>query len=597
MNNSKIRLLSDEVINKIAAGEVIERPASVVKELIENSLDAQSSFIKVQIEEGGKSKITITDDGEGMSLEDLNLCYIRHSTSKLRVADDLFALRTNGFRGEAVASIAAISKLTIISKTKDMSAGNKITLLAGEVQNQTATSAPIGTTFIIEDLFYNTPVRKQFLSSNNAEATRILDVITRLAIAHPKVRFEYKNAAKDMFIGNKTDLKNRLAEAISSNIAKKLIPLTYADARISVTGFISPAESSTRKRGRFYLYIKNRPFSNSLIVKAIQKAYEAYAKSIAPVAVLFLDMPDEYFDVNVHPAKKEVRFSNPSEIYTAVYRAVKNTLYQETFGDSATINLKGYSDSQAIRDAGHSWSHFDEKPPVPNSKNSSLLELEESISQDLFSSPEFGTVITLSNQSFQRQEDTLQFTPPSFLQLADTYILSQDKEGILIIDQHAAHSRVLFEEALATFNENKKIVAQELLFAELMEFTTVEKSILKEILTQLNSLGFDIEDFGGNHCRVRAIPGTLSISKAEQSIRDIIEQVQEENYSESIPFDSLIKIWASTTAFRANEKLSHDTIVALVNQLLKTEEPLESPFGKPTMIRIPIEDIHKKFKR
>ncbi len=594
MKTPKIHILSDEIINKIAAGEVIERPASVVKELIENALDARSSFIKVQIEEGGKKKITITDNGEGMSPEDLKLCYLRHTTSKLSSADDLFHLRTNGFRGEAVASVAAISKMTITSKTTEATSAHKIQIQAGEIQKIEEVSAPQGTSFVIEDLFFNTPVRRNFLSSESAESTRILDAIVRIAIAHPEIRFEYRNESKETFTGVEGDLRSRLAETIGSGIAKKLIPVNYSENNISISGFISPPDVLNGKKNRHFLYLKNRPIWNPAVIKAVQKAYEPYGKLISPVSVLFLDMPDMDFDVNVHPAKKEVRFVNDSSIYSTVYRAIRNTLQEESSSCGApVIHLSENSFSSTVQEPEKSWSSTVSQKPLFQPKSTD----KEVVTQDLFSLPEFGKIIPLSQKSFEIPDKTPLYSAPSFLQLADTYIVCQDMEGLLLIDQSAAHARILYEQAIKTLESDNMINSQELLFPELIELSKVEKSLLIEILPDLRKLGFYLEPFGGDTYQIRGIPSGLSFSRAEKCIHEFLDSLQEDSPSSKIPLDSTAKAWASTTAYRANEKLSGEEMSSLVNQLLQTKEPLISPYGKPTLLRIPIEDIHKKFKR
>src|SRR5574344_223383 len=594
MKTPKIHILSDEIINKIAAGEVIERPASVVKELIENALDARSSFIKVQIEEGGKKKITITDNGEGMSPEDLKLCYLRHTTSKLSSADDLFHLSTNGFRGEAVASVAAISKMTITSKTTEATSAHKIQIQAGEIQKIEEVSAPQGTSFVIEDLFFNTPVRRNFLSSESAESTRILDAIVRIAIAHPEIRFEYRNESKETFTGVEGDLRSRLAETIGSGIAKKLIPVNYSENNISISGFISPPDVLNGKKNRHFLYLKNRPIWNPAVIKAVQKAYEPYGKLISPVSVLFLDMPDMDFDVNVHPAKKEVRFVNDSSIYSTVYRAIRNTLQEESSSCGApVIHLSENSFSSTVQEPEKSWSSTVSQKPLFQPKSPD----KEVVTQDLFSLPEFGKIIPLSQKSFEIPDKTPLYSAPSFLQLADTYIVCQDMEGLLLIDQSAAHARILYEQAIKTLESDNVINSQELLFPELIELSKVEKSLLIEILPDLRKLGFYLEPFGGDTYQIRGIPSGLSFSRAEKCIHEFLDSLQEDSPSSKIPLDSTAKAWASTTAYRANEKLNNEEMSSLVNQLLQTKEPLVSPYGKPTLLRIPIEDIHKKFKR
>ena len=449
-------------------------------------------------------------------------------------------------------------------------------------------------TIVIEDLFFNTPVRRNFLSSESAESTRILDAIVRIAIAHPEIRFEYRNESKETFTGVEGDLRSRLAETIGSGIAKKLIPVNYSENNISISGFISPPDVLNGKKNRHFLYLKNRPIWNPAVIKAVQKAYEPYGKLISPVSVLFLDMPDMDFDVNVHPAKKEVRFVNDSSIYSTVYRAIRNTLQEESSSCGApVIHLSENSFSSTVQEPEKSWSSTVSQKPLFQPKSTD----KEVVTQDLFSLPEFGKIIPLSQKSFEIPDKTPLYSAPSFLQLADTYIVCQDMEGLLLIDQSAAHARILYEQAIKTLESDNVINSQELLFPELIELSKVEKSLLIEILPDLRKLGFYLEPFGGDTYQIRGIPSGLSFSRAEKCIHEFLDSLQEDSPSSKIPLDSTAKAWASTTAYRANEKLNNEEMSSLVNQLLQTKEPLVSPYGKPTLLRIPIEDIHKKFKR
>ena len=340
MKTAEIHLLPDEIINKIAAGEVIERPASAVKELIENSIDAGATRIQVQIEEGGKKKILVIDNGKGMGKKDLDLCYLRHTTSKLYTADDLFHLQTNGFRGEAVASIAAISKMTISTSTEDGD-GGRLILKGGQVESEEPYAAGHGTTFLIEDLFFNTPVRRTFLGSETSEGTKILDVIIKTSISHPEIRFDYKVGEKSVFIGVPGELRSRLAEAIGSGIAKSLLPVDYTEAGIHVTGYTSPTTETKGKRHHQFLFIRNRPIENKMIGKAVSQAYEPYGAQCKPVTVLFLDMPDTEFDVNVHPAKREVRFANQNLVFLVVSHAIRDTFQKDLEANSPFIDRSG----------------------------------------------------------------------------------------------------------------------------------------------------------------------------------------------------------------------------------------------------------------
>ena len=647
MKSAEIHVLSDEIINKIAAGEVIERPASAVKELIENAIDAGATRIQVSIEQGGKKKIQVTDNGKGMNSADLDLCYLSHTTSKLFNADDLFHLHTNGFRGEAVASIAAVSKLTITSATDDGDSG-RILLEGGNVIEKQDVQASRGTTFLVEELFYNTPVRRNFLSSETAEGTRIFDVVLRTAIAHPEIRFDYKVGDKTVFTGVPGELRNRIAEAIGSKIAKALLPVDYTEAGVHVWGYISPTTETNGKRNHQFLFIRNRPIESKMVTKAVQQAYEPYGAQCKPVSVLFLDMPDMEFDVNVHPAKREVRFANQNLVFLVVTHAIRDTFTKDMEANSPLIDL---SDEIAgargtiagTRDASISPTPFADdvhEPKVPYgfsepirtpsistspapgfatkessgdipemSNRPSNFSFEkprkanafEDLAQDMFSTPEAGKVISLEgNEALKPTAPEPAWNPPTFFQIANTYIAGEDSNGLLVIDQHAAHSRVLYEQALDILKNGAALDSQELLFPELLELSKIEVEALKSVEDQFKHLGFYIEHFGGETYQIRAIPSALPLSRAIKAVKDFLDSIGDEGKGEGdmvkVQYTSA-KAWANTNAYQAGDKLKSEEMAALVSQLMLTEEPLKSPYGHPTLLRFTLDELAKKFRR
>ncbi len=633
MKSAEIHVLSDEIINKIAAGEVIERPASAVKELIENAIDAGASRIQVSIEEGGKKKIQVTDNGKGMNAADLDLCYLRHTTSKLFNADDLFHLQTNGFRGEAVASIAAVSKLTITSATDDGDSG-RIILEGGNVVQKQDVQASRGTTFLVENLFYNTPVRRNFLSSETAESTRIFDVVLKTAIAHPEIRFDYKVGDKTVFTGVPGELRNRIAEAIGSKIAKVLLPVDYTEAGVHVWGFVSPTTETNGKRNHQFLFIRNRPIESKMISKAVQQAYEPYGAQCKPVSVLFLDMPDMEFDVNVHPAKREVRFANQNLVFLVVAHAIRDTFTKDMEASSPLIDLSeeiaGLGSTSDIKDNSPKVPYGFEEPlakPTTNPAKPAFATSEtvggipemsnfpansftfekprksapqSDLIQDMFSTPEAGKVISLEGKVNEVAEPNVQWTPPTFFQIANTYIAGDDSNGLLVIDQHAAHSRVLYEQALETLKNGSALDSQELLFPELLELSKLEVEALKSVEDQFKHLGFYIEHFGGETYQIRAIPSALPLSRAIKAVKDFLDSIGDEGKGEGDMVkvqDTIAKAWASTNAYQAGDKLKPEEMAALVNQLMLTEEPLKSPYGHPTLLRFTLDELAKKFKR
>lgn len=594
MKMAEIHQLPDEIINKIAAGEVIERPASAVKELIENAIDAGATRIQVQIEQGGKKKILVSDNGKGMGQADLDICYLRHTTSKLHCADDLFHLHTNGFRGEAVASIAAISKMTITSATDDGESG-RIILKGGEVVEKQDIQASRGTTFLIEDLFFNTPVRRTFLGSDTSEGTRVLDVVIRAAVAHPEIRFDYKVGDKSVFIGVPGELKNRLAEAIGSGVAKNLLPVDYTEAQIHVSGYISPVTETNGKRHHQFLFMRNRPFESKLIGKAVSQAYEPYGAQCKPVTVLFLDMPDMDFDVNVHPAKREIRFANQNLVFLVVTHAIRETFKAAMEASSPIIDLSDEKYEPLPMPASQEGFKLGERKPPK-------YTVEDDTVQDLFSQPELGKIISLepgqpAAQTTAAPQQEQPWTPPTFFQIANTYIAGEDAEGLLIIDQHAAHSRILYEQALETLASGAALDSQELLFPELIEFSKLEQELFHSVEADLKHLGFYIEHFGGDTYQIRAIPSSLPLSRATKAVHDFLEGVNDGDRNDMVKIqDSIAKAWARTNAHQAGDKLKPEEMAMLVSQLMTMDDPLKSPYGTPTLMRLSLDELSKKFK-
>lgn len=607
MKSAEIHVLSDEIINKIAAGEVIERPASAVKELIENSIDAGATRIQVQIEQGGKKKILVADNGKGMGKADLDLCYLRHTTSKLASADDLFHLQTNGFRGEAVASIAAVSKMTISTATEDGD-GGRIILKGGNVEDEQTYAASHGTTFLIEDLFFNTPVRRTFLGSETSEGTKILDVVIKTAIAHPEIRFDYKVGDKAVFIGVPGELRTRLAEAIGSGVAKNLLPVDYTEAGVHVSGYISPTTETNGKRHHQFLFLRKRPIESKVIAKAVSQAYEPYGVQCKPVTVLFLDMPDQEFDVNVHPAKREVRFANQNLVFLVVNHAIRDTFQKDLEANSPFIDLGA---EMSKPDAGDvPVPQYPSTPiyktPEPHSdfevnewKKAKKYSVADDV-QDLFSQPESGKIISLEPSQGNVPEEKPEpapWTPPTLFQIADTYIAGEDAEGLLIIDQHAAHSRILYEKALATLENGTNLDSQELLFPELIEFSKMEKQVFASVDPQLRKLGFFVEHFGGDTFQIRAIPSALPLSRAIKAVHQFLDSCTETGDADPKHImDSIAKAWSKTNAYQAGDKLKPEEMAQLVGQLMSTEDPLKSPYGAPTLMRITLDELAKKFK-
>lgn len=629
----RIKSLSDEIINKIAAGEVIENPAAVVKELVENAIDAGAKKICIQIREGGKALIRVTDDGCGMSPADLAVCHLRHTTSKLASADDLFRLRTNGFRGEAIASIAAVSKLTITTRTATSAEGHELKIAGDSVGEIKAVPAPVGTSFLVEELFFNTPVRRRFLKSTAYEGSKILDHVARLAMAHPEIRFEHAVGDKNVFLGTATDLRGRVAEAIGAGVARGMLPVEFLEDGIHVSGLVSAPEDATRKRPNLYLFLQKRPIWSAMANKAVSGAYEQVASG-QPACVLFLEMPDETFDVNVHPAKREVRFSDENKVFLVIRRAIREALKKaeeleaerpilrlaeaapkpaftaaqageqalnpskNLFGKPLQGELQEKEKLGGIPEIRHEFS-FSSGGPLqaePPAEVSEAHEPYDAAQGNLFDQGA-EKVLQLPPGTFAAEPEPV-FVAPTFLQLDRTYVACEDAGGLLLVDQHAAHSRILYESALRVLKAKAQMDAQELLFPELLEFTKQEKFWLENSAKALEELGFFLEPFGGEMFQLRAIPTKLSVGRAVQAVHDFLATLQAESERQGeTTHEILAKAWAKTNAYRAGDKLNQEEMAQLLTQLFQTEEPATSPFGRPTMLKLSSEELAKKFKR
>ena len=507
-----------------------------------------------------------------------------------------------------MASIAAVSRLTITSATEDGESGRLI-IHGGNVLEKQDVQASRGTTFLVEDLFYNTPVRRTFLSSETAESTRIVDVVRKTAIAHPEIRFDYKVNEKTVFTGVPGELRNRLAEAIGSRISKVLLPVDYTEAGVHVRGFISPTTETNGKRNHQFRYIRNRPIESKMISRAVTQSYEPYGAQCKPVSVLFLDMPDMEFDVNVHPAKREVRFANGNLIFTVVLHAIRKDLE----GKSNFIDLSD-EEASSLSDIKPSRNYTPFNPPIAQSapatttagglwsipsksvKNKNVDDL----AQDLFSQPEAGRISALEQeQQVQPKAKAQVWNPPAFFQIARTYIAGEDIDGLLVIDQHAAHSRVLYEQAIETLRNGSSLDSQELLFPEMLELTKVEAAVLDSVKENFEQLGFFIEHFGSDTYQIRSIPSALPLSRAIQAVKDFLDSIGSdgnENGDMVKVQDIIAKAWAKSNAYQAGDTLKPEEMANLVSQLMVTEEPLKSPYGHPTLMRLTLEELSKKFR-
>jgi DNA mismatch repair protein MutL len=572
-----IQILSEEVASQIAAGEVVERPSSVVKELIENALDAGADQITIIIKEAGKRLIEVIDNGKGIPAGELKLAVHRHATSKLRNAADLFSVSTLGFRGEALASIGSVSYLTMLSRVQKEDLGGSIQVEGGEIHPSEDLGMPPGTTVRVEHLFYNVPARLKFLKTDRTEKRHINDMVSRYSMANPGVRFKLHHDDELVF---QTTGSGMLREVISSvygiGIAKQMIEVIYEDENYTVNGFVSPPGLTRSNRREMLFYVNQRPVSDSALSSAVTQAYHTLVmKGRYPIAVIFLELSPENVDVNVHPTKAEVRFKDKGEIFKAVSRGVRRALLAHTPVQEVN-NLRGVNLWGGSRpDHSHVQRGVD---PVWTT-----LDREEGVFGQEIDSPQISAAIGAPILRLIGQ-------------VAATYLIAEGPDGLYMIDQHAAHERVLFEKFTAERSEEH--TSQTLLDSVVVEFSPASADLVKEHIPTLHKLGFDVEEFGPGSFVVRSVPGMLQGSSPEGMLRAAVEDLEvDETPLERNIEEKIIARVCKRAAVKAGQVLSPEEQKQLLLDLEACQSPRTCPHGRPTMIHLSVDLLERKFGR
>lgn len=578
-----IKILSDEVASQIAAGEVVERPASVVKELVENSIDAGAGFISVEIAAAGKDLIEVADDGCGIPADELPLAVARHATSKLVAAHELTQIATLGFRGEALASIGSVSRLTITSRTRNSDTGASLVVDGGVAGKVRPLGAAAGTVIRVEGLFYNVPARLKFIKSDRTERRRIVELLNRYALAYPQVRFALKQDNRKNFqTSGNGDHKEILGRIYGSDIARQMIPVMAAYDELEISGFISPTSVTRSNRGGILFFVNGRPVQDAALTASYVRAYHTLLMvGRFPLGAVFLRMPPDNVDVNVHPAKSEVRFRNPDELFRGVGRAVRNALMAHTpvpeisalHGNPpwSAPDLSGIGRDPVQREIDPAWG------------------MRADISSD--------------NQQFplvdHKQTPLPEVSMPLLRlvgQVAATYLIAEGPDGLYLIDQHAAHERVLFERFLA--QQGKEIPAQQLLEPAAVELSQTDASLLEEQLPVLSGLGFHVEPFGQATFLVRAIPQLLAGMDPASAIQVIVEDFEEDETPLQDRIDAkLIARVCKRAAVKAGQVLSTEEQKQLLADLEQSQSPRTCPHGRPTMIHLSVDLLERQFGR
>jgi len=557
---AQIVILPDELVSKIAAGEVVERPASVVKELIENSLDAGAKRIVCEMENGGKRLIRVSDDGSGMTHEDALLAIRSHATSKLTSSGDLLSIASFGFRGEALPSIASISKMEIVTRTKDDVAGTRVAVAGGEVKEATEAGCPVGTSVTVRDLFYNVPARRKFLRTTQTELYHVVNAVTSLALSSPEVAFSMTHDGHSLFeFPFSSSVKDRVLSVFGLGFVKSTLEVSSESPLARIYGFVSTPETLSSARTRQFIFVNKRPVSSRSLVHAVYEGFGLEGRSRHPAFLLLLEIDSGSVDVNVHPTKREIRMTNERAIHDLV--------------------------AQTIRDALHASPEIQEKTeptymrPRLDGKQGAFWGVQESF-------------VGYRGEGLEAEEREQLFIP-EFWQLHRTYIIAQTKTGMIVVDQHTAHERILYEEIL---KNEKGSESQQLLFPRPVELSPQQSVLVEEKMDEIARLGFEVKKFSGNTFVVEAVPAYLEHYR-DETFAEFIQEMYEAGKSKTESFDEMAKMLACKAAVKAGQSLTPEEMNSLLDRLFATKVPFFCPHGRPTVIRMSLEELGRRFGR
>jgi DNA mismatch repair protein MutL len=612
--STKIKILPENLANKIAAGEVVNRPESVVKELMENSIDAGAKNIEVIIKNAGKNLIQVVDDGSGMNEEDAVICIQRHATSKISSVEDLEAINTFGFRGEALASIAAVSIFELKTKQENEELG--ILLRIGEDGQivKEKDSFPKGTSVSIKNLFYNIPARRNFLKSNATELKHIIEVFKRISISYPEISFKFFNDDDIIFDFAAGTLEERMKQVFADNILDGILEVKEITDYISLTGFVTKPAYLRKSKGEQYLFLNKRYVSNRIVSHAVFSAFEnILEKGDYPFYVLFLAIDPHKVDVNVHPSKLEVKFDDEKEIYTFVQAVIKKTLGSFDLVPSMQfIQPSNGGESlrfQNIKNAERQ--DFSDRPFNSERKNHTPIFNDEDIDR-LFGSIHTGINSNASDETVHHpfeektkkeivhQGDSMsgkEYETPFIVALHNKYILSQIKSGLMIIDAHVAHERILYEIALQSFEANMPF-SQQLLFPQTIKLDPADFQLAKDLEPYLTNLGFALKFKTKNMLEIVGIPSDLKTEQEVDTLLGILHEYRKNEQEKQLEVrDNLAKSFSCKAAIKAGDKLTENEMRILVDKLFATSMPYVCPHGRPIVIKIPIEEFDRRFGR
>ncbi len=616
-----IQLLPDHVANQIAAGEVVQRPASVVKELLENAIDAGATNIKLIIKDAGKTLIQVIDNGKGMSTTDARLCFERHATSKINKAEDLFNLNTKGFRGEAMASIAAIAHVELKTRQENQELGTCIKVEGSKVASQDVISTPKGASISVKNLFYNIPARRNFLKSDTIETRHIVNEFQRVALAHNEIEFSLNHNNSEIYQLKSGNLKQRIVTVLGGKTNEKLVPISEETDLIRINGFVAKPEFSKKKRGEQFFFVNDRFIKSSYLHHAITSAFEGLlSNGYHPSYFLYLTVPPESIDINIHPTKTEIKFDNEKILYAVIRATVKHSLGQYSIAPVLDFNRDASMDTPyALKSKEYSG-----EPKITVDPNFNPFEIENTATKTSYSSPKSSTYTssksnpdtsnweslytgldsetiepepTQAEISFESNNNSLEdsLTSRKTFQIHSKYLISTIKSGVVLIHQNLAHQRILYEEFLENITV-KEAPSQQLLFPVEVAFSKHDIDVIKELKEDLENTGFLFDKIEDESITIKGIPTTITESQItiiiEQLLDDVKEEIPEASFSQ---LDTISKSLAKSLAIKTGSYLSEKEQETLVNNLFSCKEPSVSPFGKKTFQTLTIGELDKIF--
>ena len=613
-----IQLLPDSVANQIAAGEVVQRPASALKELIENAIDSGADKVQILIKDAGKSLIQVIDNGCGMSMTDARMCFERHATSKIRKAEDLFAIRTMGFRGEAMASIAAIAQVELKTRRHEDELGTSIRIEGSEIISQEPVSTMPGTSISVKNLFYNTPARRNFLKGNPVEIRHINDEFQRVALANPEIFFTLHHDGNEIFHLPKGSLKQRIIHLFGNAYNQKLVPVEETTSIIELKGYIGKPEFAKKTRGEQFFFVNNRFIKDPYLNHAVLNAFEEVLSADSyPLYVLFIDIDPAKIDINVHPTKTEIKYQDEKAIYAIIRSAVKRSLgrynisptldFNQETGFSQMISHKAPEDivppAISFNPDFNPFSNERREREIPFLRNNQ--EERKTISKNWGSlyeivQPEASqSGLKLDgNRQVEIENKDLNILGKQIFQLHNRFIISQIKSGFMLIDQQAAHERILFERFLQHL-ESRQGASQQSLFPQTITLNSVDFELVKELLTDIQSLGFQIREFGKNTLIIEGVPADIGTNINELEVLEHLLEGFKNNQSalKLNKRESLARALARNTAIKAGQHLSSEEMNALIDELFACEMPNISLSGKPVISTFTLEELLQRFEK